>query len=359
MHTTSSESLAGFDALLILSFGGPEGMDDVEPFLDNVFRGLRVTPETKQKIAARYALFGGVSPIAGETRALVTAVRQHLATAGRTLPVYLGNRNWHPMLVDTVRQMRDDGVRRALVFVTSTFSSYSGCRKYREDLFEACRLVEDAPQFAKLRMSYNHPGFIAAVTARCDEMLAQLPEDLRSTTPLLFTAHSLPNSMANGCDYVAQLRESCRLVAESLSHNDWELVFQSNNASYGGEKWLEPDVFDAIRRRHTEGFTRLLVMPIGFLCDHMEVVLDLDIDAAELARELGVQLTRAKTVGVHPKFVSMIGELIDERLDPTAQQRVLGDRGVMPDRCRPGCCPSGRGGPMKPALCGSDPLEGN
>jgi ferrochelatase len=357
MHSKSSEIRADFDALLVLSFGGPEGMDDVEPFLDNVFRGLRVTAETKQRIAARYALFGGVSPIAGETRAFVTALRQHLATAGRTLPVYLGNRNWHPMLVDTVRQMRDDGVRHALVYVTSTFSSYSGCRRYREDLYEACRLIEDAPQFAKLRMGYNHPGFIAAVASRCNEMLGQLPEGLRSTTPIVFTAHSLPDSMAHGCEYVAQLREACRLVAERLGHHDWELAFQSNNASYGGEKWLEPDVLEAIRRRHAEGLARIVVMPIGFLCDHMEVVLDLDVDAAETAHGLGVQLLRAKTVGVHPEFVAMISELVGERFDPGAERRVLGDRGVMPDRCRPGCCPSGRGGPLKPALCGSDRLE--
>jgi len=354
---SDSDHPCEFDALLVLSFGGPEGMDDVMPFLDNVFRGLRVGAETREKIAARYALYDGVSPIAAETRALVSAIKDNLTAAGVHLPVYLGNRNWKPMLADTVQRMRDDGIRRALVFVTSTFSSYSGCRKYREDLYEASRLLDNAPDFAKLRMGYNHPGFINAVADRCNDVFKQLTDSERAATPLLFTAHSLPNSMASGCDYLAQLQESCRLVAETLGHSKWELVFQSNNASYGGEKWLEPDIFDAIRQRHAEGCQQLVVMPIGFLCDHMEVVLDLDVDAAQLAAELGVQLLRAKTVGVHPAFVGMIGELVAERLNSDLQRRVLGQRGLMPDRCRPGCCPSGRGGPLKPALCGSDPLE--
>jgi ferrochelatase len=351
-----SDSQDSYDALLVLSFGGPEGVDEVGPFLDNVFKGLRVTAETKQKIAARYALFGGVSPIAAETRALVASIEAQLRASKLELPVYLGNRNWHPMLSDTVRQMRDDGVRRALVFVTSMFSSYSGCRKYREDLFEASSLVEGAPEFEKIRLGYNHPRFIEAVAERCREALERVAIESRAVTPLLFTAHSLPNSMAAGCDYVEQLHEACRLVANELGHQNWQLIFQSNNASYGGEKWLEPDIFDAIRQQHANGQTQLVVMPIGFLCDHMEVVLDLDVDAAELAGQLGVQLPRAKTVGTHPAFVAMIVELIAERLNPSFERRALGERGVMPDRCRPGCCQSGRPIPMKPALCGSDPI---
>ena len=347
-----------YDALLVVSFGGPEGPDDVLPFLDNVFRGLRVTPETKAHIAKRYDQFGGVSPINGHTRALIKALQQELDTHGPALPIYWGNRNWHPLLTDTVAQMAHAGVRRALAFVTSTFSSYSGCRRYREDLYEAASQVPNAPQIDKLRVGYNHPGFIEAMADRVETALATLPEAERGNALVLFTAHSLPDSMARSSAYQTQLQASCRLVGDLLEHQRWRLAYQSNNASYGREPWLGPDVNDALREAKTEGVAAVVVAPIGFICDHMEVVIDLDIDAAATARTLGLTMARAATVGTHPAYVAMIRELIVERMTPGSPRRALGSLGPSHDRCAADCCLSGRPVPAKPALCGvDDPLR--
>jgi ferrochelatase len=343
-----------YDALLVVSFGGPEGPADVDSFLDNVFRGLRVPPETKAHIAKRYQQVGGVSPINAHTRAFIKALQLELDAHGPALPIYWGNRNWHPLLADTVAQMAQAGVRRALAFVTSTFSSYSGCRRYREDLFEAARAIPNAPRFDKLRVPYNHPGFIAAMSDRVTEGLASLPAEKRRNALVLFTAHSLPLPMAQGCDYEAQLASSCTLVADALELERWRLVYQSNNAAYGREPWLGPDIRDALREAEAEGLKTVVVAPIGFVCDHMEVVMDLDVDAAAVARELGLTMARAGTVGTHPAYVAMVRELIVERLTPSAPRRALGARGPNHDRCPADCCLPGRPGPLKPALAGVD-----
>jgi ferrochelatase len=347
-----------YDALLVVSFGGPEGPADVDSFLDNVFRGLRVSPESKAHIAKRYEQFGGVSPINAHTREFIKALQLTLDAHGPALPIYWGNRNWHPLLPDTVAQMAHAGVQRALAFVTSTFSSYSGCRRYREDLYEAAHALPNAPLLDKLRVPYNHPGFIAAVSDRVKEALARLPAGQRDHALVLFTAHSLPVSMARACEYEAQLAESCRLVGETLEHRRCHLVYQSNNASYGREGWLTPDVKDALRVAKAQEVPAVVVAPIGFVCDHMEVVIDLDVDAAAVARELGLPMVRAATVGTHPAYVEMVRELIVERLSPEAPRRALGSLGASHDRCAADCCLSGRPGSAKPALCGvDDPLR--
>jgi ferrochelatase len=343
-----------YDALLVVSFGGPEGPADVDSFLDNVFRGLRVAAETKAHIAKRYEQVGGVSPINAHTRNFIKALQLELDAHGPALPIYWGNRNWHPLLKDTVAQMAQGGVRRALAFVTSTFSSYSGCRRYREDLFEAARGIPNAPRFDKLRVPYNHPGFIEAMSDRVSEALATLPAEQRDSALVLFTAHSLPLTMARGCAYEAQLAASCGLVSDALGQRRWRLVYQSNNASYGREQWLEPDIRDALREADTEGIKSVVVAPIGFVCDHMEVVMDLDVDAAAVAQEIGLTMIRAGTVGTHPAYVAMVRELIVERLTPTAERRALGTLGPSHDRCAADCCLPGKAGPLKPALCGVD-----
>jgi ferrochelatase len=343
-----------YDALLVVSFGGPEGPADVDSFLDNVFRGLRVPPETKAHIAKRYQQVGGVSPINAHTRDFIKALQLELDAHGPALPIYWGNRNWHPLLSDTVAQMAHAGVRRALAFVTSTFSSYSGCRRYREDLYEASQGVPNAPRFDKLRVPYNHPGFIEAMRARISATLATLPGMNREHALVLFTAHSLPLQMARGCAYEEQLMASCQLVADALHHPRWRLVYQSNNASYGREPWLAPDIRDALREAEAEGIKAVVVAPIGFVCDHMEVIMDLDVDAAAVARELGLIMARAGTVGTHPAYVAMVRELIVERLAPGTRRRALGERGPSHDRCPADCCLPGRPGPPKPALCGVD-----
>ncbi|MGD8808793.1 MAG: ferrochelatase, partial [Gammaproteobacteria bacterium] len=249
-----------YDALLVVSFGGPEGPDDVMPFLDNVLRGLPIRPESKAAIAQRYQDFGGVSPINAQVREFIAAVRTELERNGPALPIYWGNRNWHPMLADTMQQMTRDGVGRAIAFVTSIFSSYSGCRKYREDLFAAASGIEGAPEIDKLRLGFNHPSFIEAVTDRVRDALGQLPSGDDAT--ILFTAHSLPNSMAAACRYQVQLDSACSLVAEALDRQKWELVYQSNNATYGGEAWLEPDICDALRSAKGNGARNVVVVPI-------------------------------------------------------------------------------------------------
>lgn len=350
---------AAYDALLVVSFGGPEGMADVGPFLDNVFRGLRVSPETKTHIAQRYEQFGGVSPINAHTRAFIKALQHELDAHGPALPIYWGNRNWHPLLSDTMAQMAHSGVKHALAFVASTFSSYSGCRKYREDLYEAASAVPNAPRIDKLRAPFNHPGFVMAVADRVRDALVTLPGAEREHALVLFTAHSLPASMARGCRYEAQLAASCELVGDALEHQRWRLVYQSNNASYGREPWLGPDIRDALREAKAEGVPAVVVAPIGFVCDHMEVIIDLDIEAAATARELGLPMARAATVGTHPAYVAMVRELILERMTPGAPRLALGSLGASHDRCAADCCLSGRPGPTKPALCGTDdPLAG-
>ena len=351
---TSTSAAHDYDALLIVSFGGPEGPDDVGPFLDNVFRGLRVTPETRAHVAKRYERFGGVSPINAANRAFIKALQLELDAHGPALPIYWGNRNWHPLLKDTLAQMAQAGVKRALAHVTSAFSSYSGCRKYREDLYEAVQGLQEPPRIDKLRVGFNHPGFIAPTAERVAAALEAVPPAARGAVPILFSAHSLPESMARNCAYEAQLLASCTLVGDRLEHQRWRLVYQSNNASYGRESWLGPDVATALRDAKAEGATSVVVVPIGFVCDHMEVALDLDVEAAALARELGLTMVRAGTVGTHPAYVAMVRDLIVERLTPNAARKALGTLGPCHDRCAADCCLSGRPGPAKPALCGVD-----
>jgi ferrochelatase len=342
-----------YDAVLVVSFGGPEGPDDVRPFLDNVFKGLRVTDATKEKIAARYHDFGGVSPINAHTRDFIEALNILLESEGPALPIYWGNRNWHPLLPDTLAQMAADGIRRSIAYVTSTFSSYSGCRKYREDLYDAVHGIDAAPVIDKLRVGFNHPGFISAAAARVEAAFALLSDAEARDARLIFTAHSLPESMAARSPYVSQLNDSAASVAAAVGREDWRLVFQSNNARYGGEPWLGPDIGDALEAEAAAGRKDAVVMPLGFVCDHMEVVLDLDVDAAKRAEAAGINLIRAGTVGSHPDYVGMVRDLILERIEGGSTRSITGELPPKHDFCPADCCLSGRPGPPKPSLCGS------
>jgi ferrochelatase len=341
-----------YDAVLVVSFGGPEGPADVMPFLDNVLRGLNLPPPAVKGIARRYEAFGGISPINAQTRELIAALENELRGHGIELPVYWGNRNWHPYLGDTVAAMRDAGIGRAIAYVTSTFGSYSGCRRYREDLFAATDGVAGAPLIDRLRHGYNHPGFVAAVADRVREALEQVPAERRGDVPLVFTAHSLPVSMAEHSPYQAQLDEAARLVCAELGREHFDFAYQSNNASYGNA-WLEPRIEDTIVAKAKAGHTHLIVVPIGFVCDHMEVVLDLDVDAQKIAADCGITMIRAGTVGSHPAFVGMIRALIEERLRGAGERAALGRFGPSHDLCPAGCCLPGRPGPLKPSLCGA------
>ncbi|MGY6501728.1 MAG: ferrochelatase [Acidimicrobiales bacterium] len=336
-----TDTAPAVDALVVVSFGGPEGPEDVMPFLENVTRGRDVPRERLAEVAEQYMLTGGVSPINEQNRRLVDAVRRDLEAHGIDLPVYWGNRNWGPYLSDTVAQMADDGVRRALAFVTSAYSSYSGCRQYREDIESARADVGDgAPEILKLRQFWNHPGFVGPFRSGLVTALAELDPDRRQRAHLVFTAHSLPVSMAATSDYEAQLRDAMDLVAGEVAPDlPRELVWQSRSGP-PQVPWLEPDVNDHLRSLHDRGVDTVVVVPIGFVSDHQEVRFDLDTQAAETAAELGMALTRVSTPGTDPAFVAMVRELVSERLDPTRPRRTLGDLAVRPDVCPADCCPA-------------------
>ncbi|MBC8029820.1 MAG: ferrochelatase [Pyrinomonadaceae bacterium] len=334
-------SSIGYDALVVVSFGGPEGMDDVMPFLENVLRGRNVPRERMLAVAKHYELFGGVSPINQQNRNLIEALNKEFEVNGPRLPVYLGNRNWHPMLADTLRQMRNDGIKNALAFVTSAYSSYSSCRQYLEDIERARSSVgPDAPRVEKLRAFYNHPGFVEANAANVRAALEQIPEAKRGQAQIVFTAHSIPETMARNCDYEAQLQETGRLVAEAIGFKNWQLVFQSRSGS-PSQPWLGSDVCDYLRELSAGRIEDVVVAPIGFVSDHMEIIYDLDTEAMALSRELGFNMIRAATAGTHPAFVKMIRELVLERIEPSRPRRSLGSDGPRGDVCRPGCCAPG------------------
>jgi len=333
-----------YDALLLLSFGGPESPDEVLPFLENVLRGRNVPRERMLEVAEHYSHCGGRSPINDQNRALIAALQQELAARGPQLPIYWGNRNWHPLLPDTMRRMQAAGVQHALVFVTSAYSSYSGCRQYREDVARAREVVGPAaPVCDKLRVFFNHPGFIEAMSDWVRVALQELAPAVRSKARLVFTAHSIPESMAASCDYVVQVRESSRLVAARLERPEFDVVYQSRSGP-PTQPWLGPDVNDHLRDLARRGEKAVVLVPIGFVSDHMEVVFDLDTEARESAAACGLPLVRAATVGTHPAFVGMIRDLIGERIavaQGTRPERpALGVLGARADTCAVDCCPA-------------------
>ncbi len=330
-----------YDAILVVSFGGPESREDVLPFLENVLRGRNVPRERMLAVAEHYYHFDGKSPINQQVRELISALESELAHHGPKLPVYWGNRNWHPMLADTLRQMKQDGIRTALAFVTSAYSSYSGCRQYREDIVRAQAEVGDgAPAVDKVRAFFNHPGFIDASEERLRDALAQVPAAARENIQVVYTAHSIPMSMANTSDYVRQLEEVRKLLSQRLGIRNDALVYQSRSGA-PGQPWLEPDILDHLREvKSRNQASAVAIVPISFISDHMEVLYDLDIEARQLCDSLQLPMARAKTVGVHPKFVTMIRELINERLDPKVERRALGSLGPRADVCAEDCCPA-------------------
>lgn len=329
-----------YDAILLVSFGGPERRQDVIPFLENVLRGRNVPRGRMLEVAEHYYLFDGRSPINAQNRALLAALLTELNQHGPPLPAYWGNRHWHPLLADTLSQMAEDGIRRALAFVTSAFASYSGCRQYLEEIERARRAVGPAaPEVDKLRLFSNHPGFIEAMADRVTAALEEVPAERREAARLIYTAHSLPLAMANKCKYREQLAEACRLVSFLAGRADWQLVYQSRSGP-PSQPWLEPDVCDHLRELGSQGGVRdVVLVPIGFLSEHMEVIYDLDVEAAEACRQSGLEMVRSAVAGTHPRLVTMIRELIMERMDPSAPRLALGEDGPSPDVCPPGCCP--------------------
>jgi ferrochelatase len=350
-----------YDAILVVSFGGPESREEVIPFLENVLRGRNIPRERLLTVAEHYYHFGGKSPINQQTRNLIAALEAELERNGPKLPIYWGNRNWHPLLSETLRQMKQDGIRRAVAFVTSAYSSYSGCRQYREDIARAQGEVglsqsglsqsglsesdRGAPEVDKLRPFFNHPGFIEATVDRVRDALQAVPAEARQNVQIVYTAHSIPVSMANTCDYVKQLEEVRRLVSEALGHgadvhkND-ALVYQSRSGT-PAQPWLGPDILEYLRQvKAGKLASAVVVAPISFISDHMEVLYDLDVEARQVSDALQLPMVRAKTVDLHPKFIGMIRELILERMNPESERRAVGVLGPRADVCREDCCPA-------------------
>jgi len=337
----TEKAVQDYDAILLVSFGGPEGMEDVIPFLENVLRGKNVPRERMLEVAHHYEMFDGVSPINQQMRDLLDALRPALKENGVDLPVYWGNRNWTPYLDDEVARMQQDGVKSALALVVSAYSCYSGCRQYRENIQEAqSKMGSASPRIHKLRVFYNHPLFISANVDHVREALQALPAADRDSCHIAFTAHSIPMSMARTSDYEKQLTETCRLVTEKLGiENDrWQLVYQSRSGR-PQDPWLEPDIVDHLENLSQQGQKTFVVVPIGFLSDHMEVLFDLDVEAQEFCDEHGLTMSRAKSVGTHPDFIAMLVELIQERLDPNVEKRAIGQFPPNHDFCPQDCCP--------------------
>lgn len=346
-----SSSTKDASALLLLSFGGPEGPDDVLPFLRNVVKGRNVPDERLVEVGKQYDQFGGISPINKQNRQLKAAIEADFLANDIGIPVYWGNRNWAPYLDATVQQMADDGITKAYVFVTSAFSSYSGCRQYRENLIAAGDVVTGAEiELQKLRLFYNHPGFCEPAAEQL-RIAVEAHLQAHGTEPrVAFTAHSIPLSMAATSEYEAQLREAASIVSGLAgTSDDWDLVFQSRSGP-PQVPWLEPDIVKHLHDLHGRAVDDVVVVPLGFVSDHMEVVFDLDTQAAQAANASSMRMTRAKTVGTDPRFVTMVRELLEEQISDKPRL-FLGDTGPWPDVCPDGHCvpasrPTGRpGGP--------------
>jgi protoporphyrin/coproporphyrin ferrochelatase len=357
-----------YDAVLLVSFGGPEGPDDVIPFLTNVTRGRGVPPERLAEVAEHYLLFGGVSPINAQNRELVGALRDAFAADGLVLPVYWGNRNWTPYLSAALARIRADGGRRVLAFLTSAYASYSGCRQYRENLYDALVASDSVGELIidRVRQYFDHPGFVEPFVDSTLEAIAGLSADVQDSAALVFTTHSLPSALADrsgmfedaGGAYVAQHRAVAEIVAERVAADTgvrrrWDLVYQSRSGP-PSQPWLEPDIGDHLDSLAAQGIPAAVAVPIGFVSDHLEVVYDLDTLAAQTAELLGLEFARASTPGTDPRFVSMIVELVRERIDgvPRERRHALSDLGPWHDFCPAGCCPDPRG--PRPAVAGAD-----
>jgi ferrochelatase len=377
-----SPDVQPYDALLVVSFGGPEKPDDVVPFLENVTRGRGIPKERLEEVGEHYFMFGGRSPINDLNRAFIAAVEEDFRGAGLDLPVYWGNRNWDPSLADALATMRDDGVRRALCLFTSAYSSYSGCRQYRENLAAAhAEVGEGAPQLDRIRHYFNHPGFVEPMVDATLAALADLPARTRNDAHILYVTHSIPTAMNDGSGlggdvlqtgserpggaYVGQHQSVCDEISDRVRQQtghrfSTDLVFCSRSGP-PQVPWLEPDVGDRIQELAKDGVPAVVVVPIGFVSDHMEVVYDLDTEAKAVAETAGIAFSRAATAGVDPRFVTMVRELVLER-SAAERAREAGTTGperpavgaLVPswDVCPAGCCANSRG--ERPALCGQD-----
>jgi len=317
---------APFDSVLIVAFGGPQGLDDVRPFLANVLRGRRVAPERIEEVAHHYELFGGVSPLTALTLAQAAALEQTLAARGLPLPVHVGMRNWHPFLTDTLTGMSGRGHRRAIGILAAAQRSYSGCLQYKENVRDARHAVrqsgQEAPEVVYVGDWHEHPGFIEANADHVRRAFDRLPAGVRDRARLIFTAHSIPLPMARAYPYEANLRASAQAIARAAGRDDWALVYQSRSGR-PEDPWLEPDVCDYLRQERAAGLDAAVLCPVGFLCDHVEVLYDLDVEAADTCREEGIAMARAEAVNAHPRFIDALADAVVETYERYRRGRPL------------------------------------
>lgn len=319
-----------FDAVLVIAFGGPQGRADVRPFLDNVLRGRRASPGRIEEVAHHYERFDGVSPLTALTTRQADALRARLHARGLPIPVYVGMRNWHPYLNDTLAEMARAGVRRAVGFIAAAQRSYSSCTQYRENV-EAARASLREAGGGDVEITYvgdwhTHPGFIEANAGHIREALDRLPESRRDSARIIFTAHSIPVPMAERFPYQRQLHESAKAIAERVRPGtataDWALVYQSRSGR-PEDPWLGPDVCEYLRREAANGLPAAVLCPLGFLCDHIEVLYDLDVEAADVCREIGLPMARARAVNDHPRFVDAMADAVLQTFERYGSGRPL------------------------------------
>ena len=315
-----------FDAVLLISFGGPEGLADIRPFLRNVLRGRRIPEARIDAVAKHYEMFGGVSPLTTITRRQADGLHNRLQNSGPQLPVFIGMRNWHPFLDDTLVQMGNAGVSRALGIILAAQHSYSSCGQYRQNVTDA-RVSIQAAGHPDIEIHYvggwhTHPGFIQANVDHIVSAQSTLPTRVRNQARIIFTAHSIPNSMAQDCRYELDLKESARSIADALGTKNWELVYQSRSGR-PDDPWLEPDICDYLRKEKRNGLTAAVIAPIGFVADHIEVLYDLDTEAAEVCHALGLPMARAAAVNDHPAFIDTLADLTTEMFHRVERGRLL------------------------------------
>ena len=315
-----------FQAVLLIAFGGPQGMNDIRPFLSNVLRGRNVPTNRVEAVAKHYELFDGVSPITELTQRQANGLANRLTRKDLKLPVYVGMRNWNPYLKDTLLEMSRAGIRRVIGFIMAPHGSFSSCEQYRNNVNEARQSIINSGE-ADVAITYvpswhTHPGFIRALANHLDSAILALPTNLQQAFQIVFTAHSIPMSMANNCRYEDQLMESCGRVAQALNHPNWSLVYQSRSGN-PADPWLGPDVTDHLRDQHASGLKAAVLCPIGFVVDHIEVLYDLDLEAVKVCEQIGLPVVRAAAVNDEALFLDMMTEVVTDTVNRYARTTPL------------------------------------
>ena len=332
-----------YDALFLVSFGGPESLDEVKPFLERITEGKNIPANRLEEVTQRYETVGGVSPLNANMRNIKEKLETEIKSRDIDIPIFIGYRNVEPLIIRTVNEMKESGVSRCLAWLSSPYSSYSSCRQYTENIENACSQIDNAPQIDQIRRHHDHPGLIEPAADCLRSAIEEIPNALRDETVLLFSAHSLPQSMAETCRYESEINEAASLVANKVDPNKRlrrEVVWQSRSGP-PHIPWLEPDINDKLDQLASEGVKAVVVSPIGFPIENFEILWDLDFEASNKAASLGMSFSRADSVENDSRFISMIADLLCERIDkPTFSSSALGSLNISPKKCEKDCCPN-------------------